>query len=64
MKTLVKLTEHQLKLLEDLDESFKIGSHQYSPNDQGWCEKALNERLLLLRLQRLTELAATAELVF
>jgi molecular chaperone DnaJ len=40
VETPVKLTEHQRKLLKDLDESFKKGGHKHSPNDKGWFEKA------------------------
>ncbi len=40
VETPVKLTEHQRKLLKELDESFKKGGHQHSPNDKGWFEKA------------------------
>ena len=40
VETPVKLTEHQRKLLKELDESFKKGGHKHSPNDQGWFEKA------------------------
>ena len=40
VETPVKLTEHQRKLLKELDESFKKGGHKHSPNDQGWFEEA------------------------
>jgi molecular chaperone DnaJ len=40
VETPVKLTEHQRKLLKELDESFKKNGHKHSPNDQGWFEKA------------------------
>jgi molecular chaperone DnaJ len=40
VETPVKLTEHQRKLLKELDESFKKGGYKHSPNDQGWFEKA------------------------
>jgi molecular chaperone DnaJ len=40
VETPVKLTEHQRKLLKELDESFKKGGNKHSPNDQGWFEKA------------------------
>jgi len=39
-RTPVKLTEHQRKLLKELDESFKKGGHKHSPHDKGWFEKA------------------------
>ncbi|PRD65650.1 molecular chaperone DnaJ [Malikia granosa] len=39
VETPVKLTEHQRKLLKELDESFKKGGHKHSPNDKGWFEK-------------------------
>ena len=40
VETPVKLTEHQRKLLKELDESFKKGGYKHSPNDKGWFEKA------------------------
>ena len=40
VETPVKLTEHQRKLLKELDESFAKGGTKHSPNDQGWFEKA------------------------
>ena len=40
VETPIKLTEHQRKLLKELDESFKKGGHKPSPNDKGWFEKA------------------------
>ena len=40
VETPVKLTEHQRKLLKELDESFKKGGHKHSRNDKGWFEKA------------------------
>ncbi|WP_439517139.1 molecular chaperone DnaJ [Hydrogenophaga sp.] len=40
VETPIKLTEHQRKLLKELDESFKKGGHKHSPNDKGWFEKA------------------------
>ena len=40
VETPVKLTEHQRKLIKELDESFKKGGHKHSPNDKGWFEKA------------------------
>ncbi len=39
VETPVKLTEHQRKLLKELDESFKRGGHKHSPNDKGWFDK-------------------------
>ena len=39
VETPIKLTEHQRKLLKELDESFKKGGHKHSPNDKGWFEK-------------------------
>ena len=35
VETPIKLTEHQRKLLKELDESFKKGGHKHSPNDKG-----------------------------
>jgi molecular chaperone DnaJ len=40
VETPVKLTEHQRRLLRELDESFKKGGHKHSPNEKGWFEKA------------------------
>ena len=39
-ETPVKLTEHQRKLLKELDESFRKAGTKHSPQDQGWFEKA------------------------
>ncbi|MDI3381292.1 molecular chaperone DnaJ [Xenophilus aerolatus] len=40
VETPVKLTEHQRKLLKELDESLKKGGDKHSPNDKGWLDKA------------------------
>lgn len=40
VETPVKLTEHQRKLLKELDESLKKGGDKHSPNDKGWFDKA------------------------
>jgi molecular chaperone DnaJ len=40
VETPVKLTEHQRKLLKELDESLKKGGAKHSPNDKGWFDKA------------------------
>ncbi len=40
VETPVKLTEHQRKLLRELEDSFQKGGHKHSPNDKGWFEKA------------------------
>jgi molecular chaperone DnaJ len=39
-ETPVKLTEHQRKLLKELDESFRKAGTKHSPQDKGWFEKA------------------------
>ena len=39
VETPVKLTEHQRKLLKELDESLKKGGNKHSPNEGGWTEK-------------------------
>ncbi len=39
-ETPVKLTEHQRKLLKELDESFKKNRDKHSPNGGSWFEKA------------------------
>lgn len=40
VETPVKLTEHQRKLLKELDESLKKGGDKHSPSDKGWLDKA------------------------
>ena len=40
VETPVKLTEHQRKLMKELDESLKKGGHKHSPTDKGWFDKA------------------------
>lgn len=40
VETPVKLTEHQRKLIKELNESFEKGGNKHSPNEQGWFEKA------------------------
>ncbi len=39
VETPVKLTEHQRKLLKELDESFKKGGEKHSPNAKSWTDK-------------------------
>lgn len=39
VETPVKLTEHQRKLLKELDESLKKGGDKHSPVEGGWTEK-------------------------
>lgn len=39
VETPVKLTEHQRKLMKELDESFKKGGSKHSPNEGSWSEK-------------------------
>ena len=39
VETPVKLTEHQRKLLKELDESFKKGGERHSPNSKSWADK-------------------------
>ncbi len=38
-ETPVKLTEHQRKLLKELDESFKKSGDRHSPNSKSWTDK-------------------------
>jgi molecular chaperone DnaJ len=38
----VKLTEHQRKLLKELDESIKKGGAKHSPSEDGWTDKLKN----------------------
>lgn len=40
VETPVKLTEHQRKLLRELDESLKKNGNKHSPNEKGWFDKA------------------------
>ncbi|MBS0430234.1 MAG: molecular chaperone DnaJ [Proteobacteria bacterium] len=40
VETPVKLTEHQRKLLKELDESLRKGGDKHSPSDKGWFDKA------------------------
>ena len=42
VETPVKLTEHQRKLLKELDESLKTGGAKHSPNEEGWADKLKN----------------------
>ena len=39
VETPVKLTEHQRKLLKELDESLKKGGAKHSPDGQSWTDK-------------------------
>ena len=39
VETPVKLTEHQRKLLKDLDESFRKGGERHSPNAKTWTDR-------------------------
>jgi molecular chaperone DnaJ len=39
VETPVKLTEHQRKLLKELDESLKKGGQKHSPNEDTWADK-------------------------
>ena len=39
VETPVKLTEHQRKLLKELDESFKKGGNKHSPTGDSWTDK-------------------------
>lgn len=40
VETPVKLTEHQRKLMKELDESLRKGGDKHSPTDKGWFDKA------------------------
>ena len=42
VETPVKLTEHQRKLLKELDESIKKGGAKHSPSEDGWADKLKN----------------------
>ena len=39
VETPIKLTEHQRKLLKELDESFKKGGDRHSPNAKSWTDR-------------------------
>src|SRR5205085_12220947 len=39
VETPVKLTEHQRKLLKDLDDSLKKGGAKHSPGEESWADK-------------------------
>lgn len=39
VETPVKLTEHQRKLLKELDESIRTGGAKHSPSEEGWTDK-------------------------
>jgi len=39
VETPVKLTEHQRKLLKELDESFRKGGERHSPNEKSWADR-------------------------
>ena len=39
VETPVKLTEHQRKVLKELDESLKKGGAKHSPNEESWTDK-------------------------
>jgi molecular chaperone DnaJ len=42
VETPVKLTEHQRKLLKELDDSLKKGGQKHSPNEGSWADKLKN----------------------
>jgi len=42
VETPVKLTEHQRKLIKELDESLKKGGQKHMPNDDSWTDKFKN----------------------
>ena len=39
VETPVKLTEHQRKLLKELEESLKKGGAKHSPSEESWADK-------------------------
>ena len=39
VETPVKLTEHQRKLLKELDEALKKGGEKHSPNAKSWTDR-------------------------
>ena len=42
VETPVKLTEHQRKLLKELDESFRKGGEKHSPTSKSWTDRVKN----------------------
>jgi molecular chaperone DnaJ len=42
VETPVKITEHQRKLLKELDESFRKGGDKHSPNAKSWTDRVKN----------------------
>ncbi len=42
VETPVKLTEHQRKLIKELDDSLRKGGAKHSPGEKGWFDKAKN----------------------
>ena len=42
VETPVKLTEHQRKLVKELDESLRKGGAKHSPSEEGWADKLKN----------------------
>jgi molecular chaperone DnaJ len=42
VETPVKLTEHQRKLLKELDESIRKGGEKHSPNSKSWTDRVKN----------------------
>ena len=39
VETPVKITEHQRKLLKELDDSFRKGGERHSPNEKSWADR-------------------------
>jgi molecular chaperone DnaJ len=39
VETPIKLTEHQRKLLKELDESFRKGGERHSPTSKSWADR-------------------------
>ena len=39
VETPIKLTEHQRKLLKELDDSFRKGGDKHSPDAKGWTDR-------------------------
>jgi molecular chaperone DnaJ len=42
VETPVKLSEHQRKILKELDESLKKGGDKHKPSEAGWADKLKN----------------------
>jgi len=42
VETPVKITEHQRKLMRELDASFRSSGDRHSPNEKSWADRVLD----------------------